>query len=371
MLRVIEEYWQQLNEEFAAVHPDKEFLRDYEHTLPYLRRFEEFLSEALAEHPADVDIACYLVSARLACRSSEEQCIELLETFMSENEAVLSDVDRARILTNLGFYTDEEKQRKRYLHRAADCGSPFVQTYKGLGLAYFSTAVDGEAPEDIVRSIEAFEHAMIICGDYEYAFDYAVSLFHGKRLTEAVKVFEALLAAHPDRPRLLVALAYCQIYLGNKALALEYLNRAKHAESMVYPLSSDDVDPLEVINVYYALEDYKHFVSACEEVLDEYSLSAWDHYFYALWVTGRGERFQRTVQAHRDEFLQTIAEAQSDQDFKDELQRREYIDSYEADLQALESMVQRIQEEHYMPGLDLNLYPEYSCFLIDCIRHTL
>lgn len=115
MLRVFKEYWQQLKDDFADAFPDREFIRDYEDTLPYLRRFEAFLSDALAEHPADVDVACYLASARLACRFDEEQSIELLETFMAENEAVLSDGVRARILTNLGFYADEDRQRKRYL----------------------------------------------------------------------------------------------------------------------------------------------------------------------------------------------------------------------------------------------------------------
>lgn len=370
-MRVIEEYWQQLKEDFATVHPQKEFLRDYEETLPYLKRLEEFLSDTLAQHPANVDVVCYLASARLACRFDEEQCIELLESFMSGNEAVLSDVDRARILTNLGFYAEEDRQRKHYLHCAADLGSPFVQTYKGLGLAYFSSHIEGGAPEDIAQSIQAFERVMAVCGDYEYAFDYAVALYQGNRFAEAAEVVESLCAAYPGRKRLLLACAYCQIYLGNRELALDYLDRVLEGEAEVDQLDSDDVDAIEVINAYYVLKDYEHFVDACDKVLGDYSYSDWDHYFYALWVTGRIERFEGAVHACRDEILQAITEAQHDEDFEDEAERQEYIDSYRADLRALEAMVKSIQNEQSAPVLDLTLYPEYTCFLIDCIRHTL
>lgn len=370
MERVIAEYWQHLQDDFAVAHPQKKFFNDYDETLPYLQKLEAFLTAEHAKHPTDVDVACYLASARLACRFDEEHCIKLLESFVSDNDAVLSDGDRARIFTNLGFYADDDQRRKHYLHEAADVGSPFVQTYKGLGLAYFSSCVDGGVLEDVTQSIHVFESAMALSDDYEYAFDYAVGLYQGKRFAEAVEVFEGLLAAHPDRPRLVLALAYCQIYLGNKALALEDLNRVKRAEAAAYPLNSDDVDAIEIINAYYVLEEYEHFVSACEEVLHEYSFSGWDHYFYALWVTGRTERFERTVQACRDEILQTIAEAQGDEDFEDEAERQEYIESYAADLQALETMVECVREDRYRPVLDLTLYPEYGCFLIDCVRHT-
>lgn len=371
MVRLFEEYWQQLKDDFAAAHPQKEFLRDYEETLPYLHRLEEFLTETLAKHPTDVDVACYLASARLACRFDEEQCIELLEAFMSENEAVLSDVDRARILTNLGFYAEEDRQRKHYLHCGGDLDSPFVQTYKGLGLAYFSSHIDGGESEDIAQSIQAFARARAICGDYEYAFDYAVALYQGKRFAEAVGVFESLCAAYPGRKRLLLAIAYCQIYLGNRGLALDYLNRVHEGEAEVDQLDSDDVDTIEVINAYYVLEDYEHFVDACDKVLEDYSYADWDHYFYALWATGRIERFEGAIQSCRDEILQPITEAQHDEDFADEVEREDYIDSYIADLRALEAMVKRIQNEQSAPVLDLTLYPEYSCFLIDCVRHTL
>ncbi|RRC96250.1 tetratricopeptide repeat protein [Schaalia canis] len=371
MERVIAEYWQHLQDDFAVAHPQKKFFNDYDETLPYLQKLEEFLTAEHAKHPTDVDVACYLASARLACRFDEEHCIKLLESFVSDNDAVLSDGDRARIFTNLGFYADDDQRRKHYLHEVADVGSPFVQTYKGLGLAYFSSCVDGGVSEDITQSIHAFERAMTICGDYEYAFGYAVALFQGKRFAEAVEVFEGLLAAHPDRPRLVLALAYCQIYLGNRELALDYLNRVHEGEAEPNQLNSDDVDAIEIINAHYVLEEYEHFVDACDEVLEEYSYSDWDHYFYALWVTGRTERFERTVQACRDEILQAIAEAQKDEDFEDEAERQEYINSCTADLQALEARVRRIQEEQSAPVLDLTLYPEYSCFLIDCVRHTL
>jgi len=57
-------------------------------------------------------------------------------------------------------------------------------------------------------------------------------------------------------------------------------------------------------------------------------------------------------------------------DFSDEEEREEYIKSYEEDLEKLITMSNKIQNGNYKPKIELKLYPEYECFLIDCIRHN-
>ena len=68
--------------------------------------------------------------------------------------------------------------------------------------------------------------------------------------------------------------------------------------------------------------------------------------------------------------LETIEEAKIDDDFSDEEERQDYIRSYEEDLEKLITMSNKIQNENYKPIIKLELYPEYGCFLVDCIRHN-
>ena len=62
--------------------------------------------------------------------------------------------------------------------------------------------------------------------------------------------------------------------------------------------------------------------------------------------------------------------AKIDDDFSNEEEREEYIKSYEEDLEKLITMSNKIQNGNYKPKIELKLYPEYECFLIDCIRHN-
>ena len=68
--------------------------------------------------------------------------------------------------------------------------------------------------------------------------------------------------------------------------------------------------------------------------------------------------------------LNNIEEAKIDDDFSCEEEKQDYIRSYEEDLEKLITMSNKIQNENYKPIIKLELYPEYGCFLVDCIRHN-
>ncbi|MDO4791564.1 MAG: tetratricopeptide repeat protein [Buchananella hordeovulneris] len=362
------DFLQQLTAEFAAANPDKTFLTDYDASAPYLKKLEVHLADLYAQHPANADVVCMLAAARMECREPEEDCARLLEDFLAANESTLSAQEKARIFTNLGFYHEgDEPKRAHYLQLAAQLDSPYPQTFKGLGLVNFAGSLD--AASNLEASVEAFARAHAMTGEYEFAFDQGVALYAAKRFAEAAEVFQALLADFPDRPRLLLALAYCRVGAGERESALELLARVEAAPAQAYSLNCDEVDPLEIYDAYYALGDYARFLAGYDKVLSEYSLFTWDHYLYALWATGQRERYAATVARLIEEEEQEIAQSRTSPDFEDESEREEWIAACQKSLDDVRCVASRIEAGDYRPEVELNLYPEYGCFLVDCLRH--
>ena len=91
---------------------------------------------------------------------------------------------------------------------------------------------------------------------------------------------------------------------------------------------------------------------------------------YTLWLKNESEKFNKYIDKYKNEMLEAIKEAKIDNDFSDEEERQDYIRSYEEYLEKLITMSNKIQNGNYKPKIELKLYPEYGCFLIDCIRHN-
>jgi len=170
--------------------------------------------------------------------------------------------------------------------------------------------------------------------------------------------------------RLLLSISYCEAYLGNKEKAIHYLKQVKVDQDKNYYLATDDIGEFEVFEVYYFLEEYDLFLEKCEKVIESFYFADWDHYFYTLWLKNESEKFNKYIDKYKNEMLEAIKEAKIDDDFSDEEERQDYIKSYKEDLEKLITMSNKIQNGNYKPKIELKLYPEYECFLIDCIRHN-
>ncbi|WP_315284113.1 tetratricopeptide repeat protein [Fusobacterium hwasookii] len=368
MKKRIKEYWSKLKAEYENKYKENIF-KNYEQTVPVFEEFRKFLNELLSRYPTNVDIVCTLASVELELRY-QETSIKLLEDFILKYKDVINDVDKVRIYTNLGFYYEADKKQDEYLLEAEKLNSPFVETYKGLTLTYFSNYENDKATEDLYKSLKYFEKALKITNDYEIYFGYAVCLFETKQYQKAKEIFEELLLEYPNRMRLLLSISYCEAYLGNKEKAIHYLKQVKVDQDENYYLGTDDIGEFEVFEVYYFLEEYDLFLEECEKEIMRYYFADWDHYFYILWIKNENEKFNKYIEKYKNEMLEAIEEAKIDDDFSDEEERQDYIKSYEEDLEKLMTMSNKIQNGNYKPKIELKLYPEYGCFLIDCIRHN-
>ena len=370
MKLAIREYWQNLKTEYETTYKVSIF-SDYNVLKEYIECFKTYLNGLLHEHPHDLNIVCALATVEQVLRH-EENSIQLLEEFLRKYIEELSDTDKARVYTNLAFYYNDEGNIKEYdyLSAAIKLNSPYIETYRGLALYHFSAYREKDSVEELKESLRAFEKGRTVSDGYEMNFGYAVCLFELKQYEKAKVIFEALLKSYPNRMRLLVCIAYCDVYLGNKKQALDRLKQIKLGGDVAYHLSNDEVFEFDIIDAYYILDEYSLFLDECEKAKEHCDLSDGPYYF-GLWIMNQHDMFHREVDKQRTEILACIENAKMDEDFDNEEEKQDYIKSWEDDLENLNLLEHKIKDENYKPVVELKLWPIYGCYLIDCLIHNL
>ena len=325
----------------------------------------------LNECPNSIDSACELAYAESQARREKNSQL-ILEKFLEKYSDELNDVEKAKVYTNLAFYYNDEGNIKEYeyLSAAVKLNSPYIETYRGLALYHFSAYREKGSVEELKESLRAFEKGRTVSYGYEMNFGYAVCLFELKQYEKAKVIFEALLKSYLNRMRLLVCIAYCDVYLGNKKQALDRLKQIKLGGDVAYHLSNDEVFELDIIDAYYILDEYGLFLDECEKAKEHCDLSDGPYYF-GLWIMNQHDMFHREVDKQRTEILACIENAKMDEDFDREEEKQDYIKSWEDDLENLNLLEHKIKDENYKPMVELKLWPIYGCYLIDCLIHNL
>jgi len=338
MLKEIKAYWYELKTEYENRYGE-EFLRDYDKSNEYLEKMRSYLLAKQEAFPSNVDIICTLASVNLELRHGDEAYVELLENFLRDFDNTLDSKDKARIYTNIAFVEDYSSKALEYLDKAKELNSPFVETYKALGLYY------------------------------ESVLDYAVTLYELKQYEKAKETFLELYKTYPDRMWLKLCLAYCEVYLGNKHDALNYLDQIYLDSDDGYYLNTDDIADFQIFDAYYVLEEYNNFLDYCTEDIDgDYYTVDCDYLFYVLWKEGELRRFAKLEENNRAYLEQALKESLEDE-YDSEEEKQETIESWEEDLKKFNEMIRLIKAGAPRPEVRLKLYPEYSCFMVDCVRH--
>lgn len=296
---------------------------------------------------------------------------QILEDFLEKYINELNNVDKAKAYTNLAFYYNDEGNIKEYnyLSAAVKLNSPYIETYRGLALYHFSAYREKGSVEELKESLHAFEKGRTVSDGYEMNFGYAVCLFELKQYEKPKVIFEELLKDYPNRMRLLLCIAYCDVYLGNKKQALEYLKYIKNGDDPEYYLD-DEICEFDIFYAYYVLDEYRLFLEECEKAKEYCDLSEGPYYF-GLWTMNQHDQFHREVDKQRTEILACIENAKMDEDFDSEEEKQDYIKSWEDDLENLNLLEHKIKDENYKPMVELKLWPIYGCYLIDCLIHNL
>ena len=217
MMKDIRAHWIQLKAEYENRYKES-FLEDFERSKDYLEQMKEYLLSKLKDHPSDVDAICTLASVKLELREGDTEYIKLLEDFLDRFSNEIDDKQVARIYTNIAFAQDYSRSALDYLTKAKDLKSPYVETYKALGLYYFPDYDFSKEKKNIERSNEFFKHARELEDSYESNINYGASLYALGEYQEAKKIFEKLITVYPDRMWLKLCIAYCDVALGIKPL---------------------------------------------------------------------------------------------------------------------------------------------------------
>ena len=367
MKLAIKEYWKNLKAEYGATY-NASIFSDYDILKQCTERFRTYLRVLMHEHPHDVDVVCVLATVEQVLRH-EENSIQLLEEFLRKYTEELSDTEKARVYTNLAFYHNGEIEEYNYLVKTEKLNSPYIETYRGLALYHFSSYENSGSVEALTKSLHTFEKGLTVANDYEMNFGRAVCLFDLKEYDKAKTNFKELLKDYPNRMRLLLCIAYCDVYLGNKKQALNRLKQIKIGVDSAYHLDNDDISEFDIIDAYYILDEYGLFLDECEKA-KEYCDLSYGPYYFGLWIMNQHNRFYHEVNKQRTEILACIEDAKMDEDFDSEEEKQDYIKSWEDDLKKLNLLEHKIKDENYKPFVELKLWPIYKCYLIDCLTHN-
>ena len=318
----------------------------------------------LNECPNSVDSACALAYAESQARREKNSQL-ILEEFLEKYSDELNDVEKAKVYTNLAFYYNDEGNIKEYgyLSAAVKLNSPYIETYRGLALYHFSSYADKGSVDELERSLLTYEKGISISDNYEMNFGYAVCLFELKEYEKAKTIFLQLLGNYPNRMRLFLCIAYCDVYLGNKIQSLDYLKKIKIGGDPAYQ-RDDEIWEFDIFNAYYVLEEYKLFLEECEKAKSSCDLN-YGPYYFGLWTMNQHDQFCLEVDKQRTEILACIEDVKIDNDFASEEERQGHLQCWEDDLESLNILEHKIKYENYKPVVELKLWPIYDCYLID------
>ena len=318
----------------------------------------------LNECPNSVDSACALAYAESQARREKNSQL-ILEEFLEKYSDELNDVEKAKVYTNLAFYYNDEGNIKEYeyLSAAVKLNSPYIETYRGLALYHFSSYADKGSVEELERSLLTYEKGRSISDNYEMNFGRAVCLFELKEYEKAKTIFLQLLKNYPNRMRLLLCIAYCDVYLGNKIQSLDYLKKIKIGGDPAYQ-RDDEIWEFAIFDAYYVLDEYKLFLEECEKAKSTCDLN-YGPYYFGLWIMNQHDQFYLEVDKQRTEILACIEDVKIDDDFASEEERQEHLQCWEDDLESLNILENKIKYENYKPVVELKLCPIYDCYLID------
>lgn len=318
----------------------------------------------LNECPNSVDSACALAYAESHARREKNSQL-ILEKFLEKYSDKLNNVEKAKVYTNLAFYYNDEGNIKEYeyLSAAVKLNSPYLETYRGLALYHFSSYADKGSVEELERSLLIYEKGRSISDNYEMNFGRAVCLFELKEYEKAKTIFLQLLENYLNRMRLLLCIAYCDVYLGNKIQSLDYLKKIKIGGDPAYQ-RDNEIWEFDIFDAYYVLDEYKLFLEECEKAKSTCDLN-YGPYYFGLWIMNQHDQFYLEVDKQRTEILACIEDIKIDDDFASEEERQEHLQCWEDDLEALSTVVHKIKNENYKPVVELKLCPIYDCYLID------
>ena len=152
--------------------------------------YKIFLENKLKEKPKNVEVICQLAAVYNELNYQWDDIYKLLNEFIKKYENELTDEEKSRIYTNLGYYYDDQrdgsKRAIRTLRKAVAFNPNNSKAYYGLGADYYGAGKYDKSEEMYKRACELENNPI-------YKFEYANLLMVNGKYEEAKIILEELI----------------------------------------------------------------------------------------------------------------------------------------------------------------------------------
>lgn len=333
--------------------------------------YKDYLEKCLLKNPRDVEKVCQLAAVYNELTYQWKDIYELLNEFIKKYENELTDEEKSRIYTNLGYYYDDQgdgsKRAIRTLRKAVAFNPNNSKAYYGLGADYYGAGKYDKSEEMYKRACELENNPI-------YKFEYANLLMVNGKNEEAKIILEELIKKDFEFEKEDFAkIKYS--YIANKIYLREFENiKVKIDELMLENVGNEDFWDYIFAELYYLAGKYEKSEETYAKVKNSnYEVATWwiAPYFYSIKQLNQKEKLQREF----EEILEIKSEEIEDvknSEFKREwrkYEKREEIREIKRQIKNLKAEYEKILKTDYKP--EVKIYPKflYDCFLIDCPRH--
>jgi len=333
--------------------------------------YKMFLENKLKEKPKNVEVVCQLAAVYNELTYQWKDIYKLLNEFIKKYENELTDEEKSRIYTNLGYYYDDQrdgsKRAIRTLRKAVAFNPNNSKAYYGLGADYYGAGKYDKSEEMYKRACELEDNPI-------YKFEYANLLMVNGKYREAKIILEELIKKDFEFGKEdFIKVKY--IYIANKVQLKEFENiEAQIDELMLEMVNKYDFFEEEFAELYYLAGSYEKSRKIYSKFkIQDYQFPAWwlRFYFYSLKQLNEIEKLQenfKIVLKIKDEEIESIKNGE----FLTECTKsykKEEIREIKRQIKNLKAEYEKILKTDYKP--EVKIYPKflYDCFLIDCPRH--
>lgn len=333
--------------------------------------YKIFLENKLKKNPKNVEVICQLAAVYNELTYQWEEIYKLLNEFIKKYENELTDEEKSRIYTNLGYYYDDQrvgsKRAIRTLRKAVAFNPNNSKAYYGLGADYYGAGKYDKSEEMYKRACELENNPI-------YKFEYANLLMINGKYKEAKIILEELIKKDFEFGKEDFAkIKYS--YIANKIQLKEFENIEDEInELMLETANNDDFFVEEFAELYYLVGSYEKSRKIYSKLkIQDYQFPAWwlRFYFYSLKQLNEIEKLQenfKIVLKIKDEEIESIKNGE----FLTECTKsykKEEIKEIKRQIKNLKAEYEKILKTDYKP--EVKIYPKflYDCFLIDCPRH--
>ena len=333
--------------------------------------YKTFLENKLKDNPQDVEKVCQLAAVYNELTYQWKDIYKLLNEFIKKYENELTDEEKSRIYTNLGYYYDDQrdgsKRAIRTLRKAVAFNPNNSKAYYGLGADYYGAGKYEKSEEMYKRACELENNPI-------YKFEYANLLMVNGKNEEAKIILEELIKKDFEFEKEdFVKIKY--IYIANKVQLKEFENiEAQIDELILETVNKDDFFEEEFAELYYLAGSYEKSRKIYSKFkIQDYQFPAWwmRFYFYSLKQLNEIEKLQenfKIVLKIKDEEIENVKNGEFKKEWT-KVEKKEEIKEIRRQAKRLKTEYEKILKTDYKP--EVKIYPKflYDCFLIDCPRH--